>query len=142
MVQLSPSGHTRAVLIRTERRCVRRSCRSLLTQVFVAAGVGLGDHGERRSHGDGGAGLHEQTFHDAAGEDLHVDDRLVGVDRSDDLPPFDGLALADEPVGEHALLHVGAERGHRELGHQVSTRRTAATTSSTPTIAAASRCRA
>ena len=48
--------------------------------------------------------------------DLHG--RLVGFDLGDDVAGAHLIALADEPLGELALLHGGRERRHQELdGH-------------------------
>ena len=55
-------------------------------------------------------------------------------------PRLHRLAGLLQPRGERAGAHVGAERGHHEVGHQNAISVTAATTRSALGSAASSRC--
>ena len=62
-----------------------------------------------------GACGNENLRHLALVDRLDLHRRLVGLDLGDDVTGLDGLALADQPFGQRALLHGGRQRRHQNF---------------------------
>ncbi len=77
----------------------------------------LPDDREDSPGGHGGARLDEDPLDHAAGEDLDVDEPLVGLHLRDDVPAFHRLARLLAPGGERAGAHVRGQDRHHELSH-------------------------
>jgi hypothetical protein len=76
-----------------------------------------------QKNGDGGVDLHalgaffyKDLADHALVHGLEFHRGLVGLDLGEDVARVHGVAFLDQPFGERAVLHGGAERGHQDLG--------------------------
>ncbi len=51
-------------------------------------------------------------------EDFDLDCPLLGFDNGNDVAVLNLISGLDQPLNKGARLHIGAERGHAELGHR------------------------
>ena len=92
----------------------RSRCRSGL-------GFALGaDLRQRRADRHLGADVDQEFFDPTGLEALDLDGAFLGLHHRDDVAVLDLIAGLDQPLHQRARLHVGAERGHAEFGHGVS----------------------
>ena len=77
----------------------------------------LRDRGERGADRDGLACRDDQPLDGAGIERFDLYRRLRGVDNCDDVTLANLVTWLDQPFEQRALVHVGAEDGHDELGH-------------------------
>src|SRR5208337_139258 len=102
---------------------------------------------QRRSYRHPGVKTNQDFFNLASLEDFDLDCPLLGFDNGNDVAVLNLISGLDQPLNKGARLHIGAERGHAELGHRTppyvrpSAAFAAAMILGTCGIAAISRCR-